>query len=108
MTLKEKIQLLQDRFNEIAFGYDDSGCFWHFQYGPRGAGGMMDGVGEKYEALDADDFEEAVDAFLRHLGVDQGAPSADPSAASQPVPPASQGHGTRRIIVISSGEFTGR
>jgi hypothetical protein len=29
--------------NEFSMGYDDSGCFWRFYYGSRGAGSMMEG-----------------------------------------------------------------
>lgn len=67
MTLGEKIKHLEEYGNEIAFGYNDSGSFWHFQYGPRGAGNMMEGFGKEISALDADDFEEAVDYFLAEL-----------------------------------------
>ena len=69
-SLADKIAFLENYSNEIAFGYNDSGCFWHFQYGPRGAGNMIEGIGETFSALDADNFEEAVDAFLEHLNVD--------------------------------------
>lgn len=67
MTLAEKIEWIREQFNEVAFGWNDSGCFWHFRYGPRGAGDMMEGFGQKFDALDAESFEEAVDHLLEHL-----------------------------------------
>ena len=69
MTLGEKIDLLKSGFKEVAFGYNDSGSFWHFQYGPRGAGDMMQGFGKKFCAVETetDQLEEAVDALLEKL-----------------------------------------
>ncbi len=76
MTLAEKVKRLQEASNEVAFGYNDSGCFWSMQYGERGCGSMLEGFGERIHALDADDFEEAVDYFLQERGLverrDQG------------------------------------
>ncbi len=46
--------------NEFAMGWSDSGCFWHFQYGGRGAGSMIEGFGETYSADDEDDLDSAV------------------------------------------------
>lgn len=73
MTLAEKIEVFRGRFNEVAFGWNDSGCFWHFRYGPRGSGNMMDGFGRTFSAVDAETFEEALDALLAHLGDTTGA-----------------------------------
>jgi len=67
MTLAEKINWLESQSNEIAFGYDDSGCFWRIQYGPRGCGGMMENFGQKF-CSESDVFEEAIDEFIAHLG----------------------------------------
>lgn len=68
MTLADKINALLIRHNEVAFGWDDCGCFWRFHYGPRGSGAMIDGIGHKFSSAPVD-FEEAVDEFLAHLGI---------------------------------------
>lgn len=52
--------------NEFAMGYDDSGCFWHFQYGIRGAGRMIDGCGDSFSSESAD-VQEALQEFINHL-----------------------------------------
>lgn len=59
-TLSELIEAVKNKVNELAIGWNDSGCFWHFQYGERGSGNMMEGFGEKYSALDSDTLEEAI------------------------------------------------
>jgi hypothetical protein len=69
VTLSEKVELLAQQANEVAFGYNDSGCFWTFHWGPRGTGSMLPGFGQSHPALEADTFEEAVDEFLKHLGL---------------------------------------
>ena len=67
MSLNDKIKLLGEYGNEIAFGYNDSGCFWHMAYGKRGTGNRIDGCA--HDTIDSDfaDFEEAVDFFLAEL-----------------------------------------
>ena len=70
MTLAEKIDWLEEHCNELAFGWNDSGCFWHLQIGPRGAGNMLDGFGRKYSAVEANTFEEAVDYFIARFSTD--------------------------------------
>lgn len=50
--------------NEFAMGYDDSGCFWRFYAGARGAGSMIgtpEFTSESAEPL------EALDEYLCHL-----------------------------------------
>lgn len=66
-NLAAKIEYLQNHWNEVAFGWSDAHCVWHFQYGPRGAGSMMEHFGLTFWADDSDTFEEAVDEFLAHL-----------------------------------------
>lgn len=63
LTLQHKIDIIMSAFNEVAFGYDDCGCFWRIQYGRRGSGGMIDGIGRKFNS-ESSDFEEAVDEFM--------------------------------------------
>jgi hypothetical protein len=53
--------------NEWAQGWDDSGCFWRFQFGGRGCGSMMDGFGEKFDALEEHTEADARAALLIHL-----------------------------------------
>lgn len=65
-SLAAKIRQLRKYGNEIAIGYDDSGCFWILHYGRRGAGAMIEGCGLKLRS-DEDDFEKAVDEFLAEL-----------------------------------------
>lgn len=66
MTLAEKIELVRSSFNEVAFGWNDSGSFWHVHYGPRGTGDMMAGFGRRFDALETEtcDLEEALDQFI--------------------------------------------
>ena len=59
-TLPKLIKEIKSMVNEFAMGWNDSGCFWHFQYGQRGSGNMMEGFGERYDALDADTLEDAL------------------------------------------------
>lgn len=74
MTLAEKVELVRSSFNEVAFGWNDSGCFWHIEYGPRGAGNMIAGISGAYCAPEEDlgddgacDFEATIDAFIRDV-----------------------------------------
>lgn len=64
-SVDQKIAQFAGMFNEVAIGYNDSGCFWHFCWGPRGAGSMM--AGDRF-ASDSDDLSEALDELLAHLG----------------------------------------
>lgn len=51
--------------NEFAMGYDDSGCFWRFYYGSRGAGTMMEG----WPSFNSESPEvhEALGEFIKHM-----------------------------------------
>jgi hypothetical protein len=69
MTLAEKMELIEDSFREFAIGWNNSGCFYHFQYGPSGCGNMMEGFGKKFNAHDAETFEEAIDQFIAHTKI---------------------------------------
>lgn len=51
--------------NEFAMGYNDSGCFWRFYYGNRGAGSMMEGWPSFIS--ESDDVYEALQEFIKHL-----------------------------------------
>lgn len=44
--------------NEFAVGYNDSGCFYHFKWGNRGAGNMIEGIGESFSS-DAETIEDS-------------------------------------------------
>lgn len=78
MTLGEKVELLNEMSNEVAFTWNDSGCFWTFYYGGRGTSGLIDAcIAGSIHACDADTFEEAVDEFLTHLVSLPGLVSAD-------------------------------
>lgn len=52
LSVGQCIQLLKDHCNEIAIGFNDSGCFWHVHIGPRGTGNMLDGFGEQHAEPD--------------------------------------------------------
>lgn len=52
--------------NEVAIGYDDSGCFWRFCWGNRGAGSMI--VGDKFNS-ESSELSEALDEWLTHLAL---------------------------------------
>lgn len=67
MTVGEKIERLESTFKEVAIGYNDSGCFWHFQYGGRGAGNMIAGIGERFNGYTGDSLDAALDSLLAHL-----------------------------------------
>jgi hypothetical protein len=71
MNLEDKLEFLQDYANEFSLGWDDSGCFWHFTWGSRGSGRMIEGCGNTFSAIDAETCElhEAVDQLLDHLKV---------------------------------------
>lgn len=69
MTLAEKIDLFESSANEVAFGWNDSGSFWHFRRGGRGTGYMIPDFGDDFSALEADTFEEALDAALAHWNI---------------------------------------
>lgn len=51
--------------NEFAMGYDDSGCFWRFYYGSRGAGSMMEGW-PMFQS-ESPDVEEALIEYIRYM-----------------------------------------
>lgn len=46
-------------------GYDDSGCFWRFYYGSRGAGSMMEGW-PMFQS-ESPDVEEALIEYIRYM-----------------------------------------
>ena len=71
MTLGDKVELLNNQANEIAFGWNDSGSFWHMRLGPRGSGNMMEGFGRTLSATETgvSTFEAAIDEFLRQLNL---------------------------------------
>lgn len=60
-------EIIRSHCNEWAQGYDDSGCFYHFQYGNRGAGCMIPGIGKSFSALDAENEVDARAEFVIHL-----------------------------------------
>ena len=72
MTLAEKIRLLGEYGNEIAFGYNDSGCFWQMCYGNRGTGSMIFCCIHGCLVADTADFEEAIDLFLEEIETRHG------------------------------------
>ena len=51
-TASELMQKIGSAFNEWSMGYDDSGCYYRFFYGGRGAGGMVEGCGGSFSVLD--------------------------------------------------------
>jgi len=51
-TSSELGEMLHKNFNEVAQGYNDSGDFWHFRFGGRGAGNMINGIGIQHSVLD--------------------------------------------------------
>jgi hypothetical protein len=65
-TVAELGEMLHKRFNEWAQGWSDSGCFYHFQFGFRGAGSMIPGIGKTFGA-DTDKEADARAELLIHL-----------------------------------------
>jgi len=51
----ELIEQLDKHGNEMAIGYNDSGCFWHFRIGGKGTGNMLQGFGRVYDGNELDD-----------------------------------------------------
>jgi len=49
--------------NEFAMGYDDSGCFWRFYAGSRGAGSMM---GQPVFCSESPEPEGALNEYIVH------------------------------------------
>ncbi len=41
LSIGQMIELLEGRYNEVSFGYNDSGCFWSVNRGVRGVGNML-------------------------------------------------------------------
>jgi hypothetical protein len=68
-TVAELGDMIHNNVNEWAQGWNDSGCFYHFQYGPKGAGSMMKTpmFGNKFSALDSETEADARAEFLIHL-----------------------------------------
>ena len=54
-TVAELVSIFEKSFNEWSVGYNDSGCFYHFTFGGRGSGNMIEEIGIKFSALDLDD-----------------------------------------------------
>lgn len=59
--------------NEFAMGYDDSGCFWRFYSGARGAGSMM---GKPVFHSESPEPVEALREYISHMTQD-GSPKHD-------------------------------
>lgn len=64
--LATKIFDIEQRFNEFAIGWNDSGCYWWITFGPRGAGHMIHDIGGTFMA-ETDRFEDAIDLFIEFL-----------------------------------------
>ncbi len=58
-TVAELGEILSNHFSEWAQGWNDSGCFWHFRFGGRGSGNMIDACGKGFSALELDEDTEA-------------------------------------------------
>lgn len=68
VPLADQITWFQSLGNECAMGYNDSGNFWRFQWGPRGCGSMLEGFGSSYSALDAGEYlSDALAELREHL-----------------------------------------
>lgn len=79
------VQAADGSGNEFAMGYDDSGCFWRFYAGARGAGSMLgDPVfhSESPEPLEA--LREYLESYLGVTEHNSSDPEANPSTASLP------------------------
>jgi hypothetical protein len=55
--------------NEFAMGYNDSGCFWSFYAGARGAGNMM---GQPVFSSESPEPLEALQEYIAHLQRKEG------------------------------------
>lgn len=47
-TVAELGELIGNMCNEWSQGWNDSGCFWQFQYGNKGCGNMIEGIGDRF------------------------------------------------------------
>lgn len=65
-NVSEMIEALHKMANEIAIGYDDSGCFWHVAIGNKGTGYMTPGIGERFSGNELPDEEDDLVGTLAH------------------------------------------
>lgn len=73
VPVADQVTWFQSLANECAIGWNDSGCFWHFAWGPRGAGNMMPDIGERFAALEAGEYlEDALAALREHVEAANG------------------------------------
>lgn len=68
-SLNLKIEQLKEMFNEVAFGWNDSGDFWTIHFGPRGSGSMIEGIGDYFSTGNDDTLEELVDQLIEQRGL---------------------------------------
>ena len=66
-TVAELGEMILNHCNEYAQGYVDCGCFYHFQYGRRGSGSMIEGIGKTFTASDEDNEADARAKMLIYL-----------------------------------------
>lgn len=52
----ELIDVLYLMGNEMAIGYNDSGCFWHVRVGDKGVGNMLDIDCRKFDGCELDNY----------------------------------------------------
>lgn len=71
ISLKFMINEIKKCANEIAIGYNDSGGFWHINYGCRGSGNHIEGCGKYVIAADEEDFYRSVKFFYKKIVEDK-------------------------------------
>ena len=60
MSIAQCIELLNNKTNEMAMGYNNSGCFWRVVIGPNGTGAMIEGFGKEFADYDSGELIDAL------------------------------------------------
>ena len=66
-SVAELGEIISKNCREWAQGWNNSGCFWHFEFGPSGSGLMIEGIGDRFDALVAESEADARAFLLIHL-----------------------------------------
>lgn len=57
---QELLEAIHKHCNEVAVGWNDSGCYWMVNIGGKGAGSFVEGCGANYGDPDSDSLSESL------------------------------------------------
>lgn len=57
---QELLEAIHKHCNEVAVGWNDSGCYWMVNIGDKGAGSFVEGCGANYGDPDSDSLSESL------------------------------------------------